>query len=99
MKIQRTIKGKVYDFELTMEEMSQAVDEFANASYTNFMRTQIEEMHDSDDCVLLKKLNEAELEEAINEMLPRFKELLEEYGYDEFDAWYQVSHKYIAQHR
>ncbi len=98
MKIERTIKGKVYEFELTMEEMMQVVAEFAQVSYRQFILAQIEELTDNDTHVALARLDTDERNAAADEMVSDFQYLVEEGGYDEFEAWNQVAHDYIAKH-
>ena len=95
MVIQRIIKGKVYDFELTQEEMLAAVTEYADLSYVNFIREQIEELDESDERAVLKHLDEEKLDDAIKQILRDFKYLIEDAGYDEFEAWNQASIAFV----
>ena len=98
MKINRIINGVEIEIELTREEMIKVFDAIREMEYTDYIQSQIAELEEDDDrAIALERMSEDERKEVIGTMLFDFQELVDEQGYDWWDAWVEVSDEYLTE--
>jgi cupin superfamily acireductone dioxygenase involved in methionine salvage len=96
MTITRAIDDKTVSIQLTTDEMLKADEKLTENTYRAYLEDSISLLNEQDDCAALKHLDDQARKEAIDSMLHDFETLVEEQGYEWFEAWCKVSSDYMA---
>lgn len=98
MKIKRIINGIETEIELTREEMIKAAESIRERDCADYIQRHISDLENDDDrTIMWNRMSEKEREDTFDSMLFDFQELVNEHGYDWWDAWEEVSDEYLTE--